>query len=172
MEEKKLYAELTYEEVVRKYADMVTKVCLIRCGNIEDARDCFQEVFMKLFESEKIFTSQEHLKAWLIRVAMNQSFDIVKQFWRSKITFCGNVMAEDLSVVSVTDSQDSKTLQYVLSLPVKYRKVLYMYYYEEYEVAEVAEILGLKESTVKSQLRRGRELLKKKFGGVTVERAI
>lgn len=172
MADAKIFATLTYEETVRKYADMVTRVCVMRCGNVEDAKDCFQNVFLKLYLSDKQFESEEHLKAWLLTVAIHQCQDMVKQFWKRNITLSGDSSELDLKQVNVENETDSEVLSEVLSLPVKYRQVLYLYYYEEYDVAGVASILQLKEATVKSQLQRGRCLLKRKLGGVADEAII
>ncbi len=67
----KLYAGLTYEQIVRKYSQTVANVCLIRLQNYADAEDCFQNTFVKLFTNSPQFTGENHLKAWLIRVAVN-----------------------------------------------------------------------------------------------------
>jgi RNA polymerase sigma-70 factor (ECF subfamily) len=146
----------------------------MRCGNVEDARDCFQNVFLKLYVSSVTFETEEHVKAWLLKVAVHQCQDMVKQFWKKKVTLSSDNSDIDigLGTVSVTQEQDSEVLTQVLLLPVKYRQVIYMYYYEEYDVQEVAKILGLREATVKSQLRRGREYLKRKLGGIGIEEAI
>jgi RNA polymerase sigma-70 factor (ECF subfamily) len=170
----KLFAGLTYEDAVRKYADTVTRVCVMRCGNAEDARDCFQNVFLKLYLSTTEFETEEHVKAWLLKVAVHQCQDMVKQFWKKNVTLSGDDKDTDLglSTVAITDEQDSEVLRQVMSLPLKYRQVIYMYYYEEYDIQEVAKILGLREATVKSQLRRGREYLKRKLGGIGIEEAM
>ena len=68
-----------YEEVVYQYSDMVTRIAVMNVKNYDDAKDCYQNVFMKLYCYNKKFESEEHLKAWLIRVTINECKDYQKQ---------------------------------------------------------------------------------------------
>lgn len=74
-----------YEEVVYQYSDMVTRIAVMNVKNYDDAKDCYQNVFMKLYCYNKKFESEEHLKAWLIRVTINECKDYQKQFWKREI---------------------------------------------------------------------------------------
>lgn len=165
------FGGLSYEEAVRKYADMITRVCIMRCGNVEDAKDCFQNVVLKLYLSESGFETESHLKAWLLTVAIHQCQDMVKQYWKKNITLSGDTYLFDSCLDDDATQEDTEVIAAVLSLPTKYRQIIYLYYYEEYDVREITNIVGLKETTVKSQLRRGRILLKNKLGGIVNEKA-
>lgn len=166
------FAGLQYEEVLRKYADMVTRVCVMRCGNAWDAKDCFQEVFLKLYICDKEFDTQEHLKAWLLQVAIHQCADFHKQAWKRKVSLEEDMASLELVGIQKDDNEESSVFLAVQSLPVKYREVIYLYYYEEYNVKEMAEILNEKENTVKSNLKRGRDKLREILGGKENERLI
>ncbi len=160
------YAGITYEQVVRRFADTVTRVCVMRCQNVEDAKDCFQNVFLKLYTADTVFDTEEHLKAWLITVAIHQCADLHRQAWRQRVSLEEDIAKlEMLGVTTDERTEDSRVFMAVMRLPVKYREVIYLYYYEEYSVSEIARILNRKENTVKSDLRRARERLKEVLTG-------
>lgn len=145
-----------YKAIVIKYSDMVTRVAIMNVKNVDDAKDCYQNVFMKLYRYNKEFKSNEHLKAWLIRVTINECKDYQKQFWKRNIDI-------DEIIVGKNDER-LILLPVVMKLASKYRNVLYLYYYEGYSTSEIAKILKESINTIKSRLTRGRKLLKKKLG--------
>lgn len=155
----KLFAGLTFEQAVRKYAQTVTGVCVMRLMNYADAEDCFQNVFVKLYTDSPLFSDENHLKAWLIRVSINEC----NSFLRKRSLF---VPFDNAKKVKVDFDEDRIDISWaLLKTPQKYRDVLYLYYCEQYRVGEIAEILGISESAVKQRLKRGREKLKVFFGG-------
>lgn len=147
---------MTFNDIVEKYSDMVTRICIMNLRNSDDAKDCYQNVFIKLFQKDIEFQNEEHLKAWLIRVCINECRNYIKRFYKFTI---------DIEQVIIADHQKNLTLlPEVLKLPKKYRNVLYLYYYEGYSIDEISHILQINQNTLKSQLKRGRELLGKKVG--------
>lgn len=153
------FASLSYEDVVYKYARTVTGVCIMRLKNLSDAEDCFQNTFLKLYTKAPDFKDENHLKAWLIRVAINECNNCIK---RNKRTMC----MESIKAEEVIFSADEFDISWALmKLPEPYRQVLYLHYCERYKVAEIAEILGYPCGTVKTWLRRGREKLRAVYGG-------
>ncbi|MDD6797141.1 MAG: RNA polymerase sigma factor [Bacteroides sp.] len=167
------FAGLEYEQVVRKYADMVTRICVMRCGNVEDAKDCFQNVFIKLYTADKDFETEEYLKAWLIQVAIHQCTDFHRQAWNRKVALEDDISKfEELGVVTDGSTQGSELFLLVKQLPEKYSNVIYLYYYEEYSISEIAKMLDSNENTIKSILKRGRDKLKEMLGGVDNELVI
>ena len=153
------FAELTYEEAVLKYSDTVTSVCVMRLQNMADAEDCYQNVFVKLYYSSPEFKSEEHLKAWLIKVSINECVSYMRKMRRI-------IPIEKIHKENIIFDNDSVDMSWALmKTPPKYREVLYLYYCEEYKVKEISEILGKKENTIKSLLKRGREILKTVHGG-------
>lgn len=164
-----LITGFTYEDAVDTYADMVTRICLLRCSCAEDAKDCFQNTFIKLYQKKPEFRSKEHIKAWLIQVAIHECIDYNRQFWKRKVV-CTDVLGDFLSknTEKRTDINDFSITKAVMSLPTKYRHVIYLYYYEEYDINEIANLLHKKPNTIKSQLGRGRELIKRQIGGSNV----
>lgn len=152
----KMILGMTFNDIVEKYSDMVTRICIMNLRNSDDAKDCYQNVFIKLFQKDIEFQNEEHLKAWLIRVCINECRNYIKRFYKFTI---------DIEQVIIADHQKNLTLlPEVLKLPKKYRNVLYLYYYEGYSIDEISHILQINQNTLKSQLKRGRELLGKKVG--------
>jgi RNA polymerase sigma-70 factor (ECF subfamily) len=152
-------------EIIGKYADTVFRVAFTNTQNRHDADDIFQEVFIRLFRSEVVFESDEHIKAWLIRVTINASRNLMSSAWRKKTV----EMPSELPAGE--QAADGNLRDAVRSLPQKYRAVIHLFYFEEMSIAEIAKTLKVKKSTIKSQLSRARDLLRKKLknleGGFT-----
>jgi len=144
---------------LQKYSDMVYRICFIYLRNSPDIDDVFQEVFLKLLQKNLPFESEDHEKAWLIRVTINQCKDVVKGFWWKNINLVENVELPS------KDSAGNELLQVVLLLPQKYKDVIYLYYYEEYTVPQMAKLLNRNENTIYSNIHRAKELLKQKLEG-------
>lgn len=132
---------------------MLIRISYSYMKNLSDAEDITQEVFIKLLEKRPDFKNKTHEKSWLIRVAINLSKDKLKSSY-----FKNTTSLEDDFVD--TTQEDTDVIQAVLSLPLKYRSIVFLYYYENYSISEISNILNIKESTVGSQLSRGRKLLK------------
>lgn len=146
----------TFEEIVDEYCDLITRISIVNLRNSDDAKDCYQNVFLKLYLREEDFKNSQHLKAWLIRVCLNECHNYQRLFYKTTIDI------EDVLLCNRDD--ELELLPEVLKLPQKQRNILYLYYYEGYKINEIAEILHLNENTVKSHLKRGRDELKKRIG--------
>ena len=147
-----------FEMLVEKYADTVTRICFMNLENRADAEDAWQNVFIKLFKSKKLWNKpDEELRKWLITVALNECRDIKRKLFHRK-----HYDMDELTV-SCTEDFDKDIIIAVRSLPIKYLQVIELYYFEGYSVTEISAILSTKVSTVKSRLKRGRELLKGDF---------
>ena len=131
----------------------------------EDAEDAVQEAFLRLLTTQPVFRDAEHEKAWLIRVTINQCKDVLKSFFRRNAVSLDGL----LPVAVKQEPQDTQTLEAVLSLPQKYRNVIYLHYYEGYAATEIADIMHKPVNTVYTMLSRARKLLKEKLGGDEVE---
>lgn len=142
--------------LVDEYSDLLLRVAFTYMKNISDAEDMVQEVFLKLLDKYPDFQDSEHKKAWLIRVTINQCKNRLKSVW-----FKRTQPIYDVSL-SYTD-EDKFVMDAILELPIKYRSVILLYYYEGYSIREISNILGAKETTVSSQLQRARAKLKSKL---------
>lgn len=151
-----------YENTVNKYADMIFRIALNECKNKEDAEDVVQNTFLKLLQNKKAFASEEHQKHWLIRVTVNECHSLFTSPWRQR-TQSLDVLEYQLA----GETPEHSDLFYaVMELPAKYRNIVYLYYYEEYSIREISEILKMKESTLQTRLMRARKMLKGKMKGV------
>lgn len=158
----KCYAGMSFEEVVKKYSDTVTGVCLMRLKNMSDVEDCYQNTFLKFYTKSPKFENEQHIKAWLIRVAIRECASYMRKNRRQ-------VPVESFFDEPDYDNKDNLDISWALmKTPSKYRDVLYLHYCEKYKVKEIAVIIGSKENTVKSLLKRGREILRKIYGGDNV----
>lgn len=144
------------QNALNDYADMVYKIALTQTKSKYDAEDVFQEVFLRLVSDASNITSEEHLKAWLIRVTLNCCKKHFSMWNKKTVELTDDVPSE----ASVTETERLYILDAVMNLSPKYRAVIHMFYYEDMTISEISNILQIKESTVKSQLNRGRSLLK------------
>jgi len=143
-----------------RYRDRLFAMALGICRDPDDADDAVQNTFIKYTQTDKEFESEEHLKAWLMRVVINQAKDISASFWRRH----RSSLEDYTETLTFAEPSDGALFDAVMRLPEKYRIVIHLYYYEDYSVSEIAEILHARENTVKTQLRRGRDALKKSLG--------
>jgi RNA polymerase sigma-70 factor (ECF subfamily) len=138
---------------VTKYRKVVFRVALGYVKNVHDADDIAQNVFMKFCDKHDTFLTEESVKAWLIRVAINESKNHLKSAWFRR--------REELDEsLAAPEDDDFGVIEYVKRLKPKYRTVIYLYYYERYPANEIAKIMKLPPSTVSTQLQRAREQLK------------
>lgn len=146
----------------RKFGDLVLKTAYCCVGNYSEAEDITQEVFLTLHEKPQDFRDDEHLKAWLLRVAINKGRNYRKS-WKQRARLTLEELPE--TPANDTDMRSREVREAVLSLPQDYAAVLFLHYYEGYKIHEIAAILEKNENTVGSLLRRGREKLKLEMEG-------
>lgn len=144
--------------LAEKYKDMIFRIALNYFGNTYDADDMVQDVLMKLYSGDKVFESDEHARYWLIRVTVNACKNTLRKPKRKVIAL------DEVSAVTTFDYKEQSDLFItVMGLPEKYRTVLYLFYYEDLSVKEIAQLLNIKESAVTTRLSRSRERLKQKL---------
>ncbi|MFG6370035.1 MAG: sigma-70 family RNA polymerase sigma factor [Lachnospiraceae bacterium] len=146
----------TVQELATLYQRNLFAVAFNICKNAQDAEDIVQDTFVQYYTTRKEFESAQHIRAWLIRVAVNKAKNVTRTFWRRN-----KVSIEDYMETLIFETPEAENLfETVMHLPEKYRIVIHLYYYEDYAVREIADILKLSESNVKIRLSRGRALLK------------
>ena len=148
--------QLTRNEVftlaVQRYSDAVYRTAVHNCRCTADAEDVVQDVFEKLLHYNGIFESEEHLKAWLLRVAINRCHDLTRAACQRNTELDENLPAPD-------SFEDGSVLDAVRALPEHFRTAVYLHYYEGYTAAEIGRMLGAPTNTVLSWLRRARAQL-------------
>jgi len=142
----------------RKFGDTVLRAAYACTGNMAEAEDITQEVFLKLHSSKNEFNDDEHLKAWLLRVAINSGRNFRKSFRFSRTSSIDDVNENDMK--SEFTSGENEMREIIASLPKKYSSVIFLYYYEGYKVREIAEMLDASENTISSWLQRGKKKLR------------
>ena len=158
-------SEWEANRAIDRYADLVRRVCMIHLKNHADTEDIFQTVFLKYVTGTTEFESEEHEKAWFIRVTINACKDLLRSFFRSR-----TVSLDDLLEQSDQVPEDHReVLEAVLALPDKYRDVVYLHYYEGYTAPEIGTILHKNPYTVYTLLTRARDELRKMLGGEDFE---
>lgn len=153
-----------YNTCVKNYLKMVYRISFHYFGNREDAEDVSQDVFLKLFYCKKEFENEEDIKAWLIRVTTNTCHSYFRNPFRKR-----RVVMDDNELERIADMGSSEQdiidrkaiMDAVMSLPERYRVIVYLFYYEGYSARQISNILGIKETTIQTRLSRAREKLKK-----------
>ena len=154
-------SEQEITRIIGQYSDTVRRICMLHLKNDADTEDIFQTVFLKYALSSDAFESQEHEKAWLIRVTINACKDLLKSFFHTH-----TVSLEEVpELPAQMDQPNREVLEAVLSLEETYRIPIHLHYYEGYSLKEIGKLLGVPSGTVGSWLSRGREQLKRILGG-------
>lgn len=151
--------------VYDKFKQTVYRTALAYCKNVQDAEDITHDVFLARFQEKKEFPDSESEKAWLLRVTINHCKNLLRSYRRKNsvpLTEAEHVAAAEMS------PEERAVLDAVAALPEKYRIVIHLFYYEGYQTAEIAQITQKGEAAVRNQLQRGRELLKKALGEVSL----
>lgn len=152
------------EELINEYQKNIYVAAYSICGNAEDARDVVQDTFIRYYTSKKEFNDEQHLKAWLLRVAVNRAKDINRSFWHKIYTLENSEYDEYSCKTPVLENEeDSDLFDAVMALPYKYRVVIHLFYYEDMNISEIAGVLRISEANVKVRLTRGRKMLKDKL---------
>lgn len=142
------------EYALKKYGDSILRIGCSYLKSVTDAEDILQETLIKHLQYTQSFYSDEHEKAWLIRVAINLCKNRLK---KQKIR---NHLELDENLIAI-ENEDLKFIwEAVSDLPVKYREVIHLYYHEGYTTAQISKILDKKDVTVRSLLHRARKELK------------
>ncbi|WP_026885978.1 RNA polymerase sigma factor [Clostridium beijerinckii] len=138
------------------YGDMLLRLAYSYMKNIYDAEDAVQDVFVQLLKNIEIFESEDHKKHWFICVTRNICKNKLKSVWFKK-------HVELIDMPYYDEYKDNNVLNQVMKLPLKYREIVHLYYYEGYTTVEISNIVNRKEATVRSLLSRGRNMLKKEL---------
>lgn len=142
--------------VIERYKNTVFKVAFTYCKNRSNADDIFQEVFLRYFKKKPGFADEAHEKAWFIRVTINCCKKLLFSSWFKKTAPLDETIAFETA-------EESDLFYSVMELPLKYRAVVHLYYYEDYSIKQIAELTNQKETTVSTQLQRARRILRTKL---------
>ncbi len=144
-----------FEHLARRYMDMVFRLAFSYMKSASDADDVTQNVLLRLLRNTKPFACEEHTRFWLVRVTVNECKRALRSPWRR----AGDI-EEYANELRFETPEHSELFYAVMELPEKYRTAIYLYYYEDYSTDEIARLTGIPAATVRTRLRRGRELLR------------
>lgn len=157
MQKKEIKSEEEIKELVENYSSLIFRVCYCILGNRDDAEDAVQDTLLRYLTKAPEFESEEHRKAWLIKVSANISKNMMIFRLRRE-----TVDIDDVRNIGIQEN-DYEVFELIMNLPAKYKIVLTLYYIEGYKSKEIAEIIDISEEAVRKRLQKGRELLKKLF---------
>lgn len=153
-------SEAEFDAALAQYGDTVYRLAFAYTRNRADADDVFQEVFLRYFRRAPAFETEEHRKAWLLRVTINRCNSLLRSVWHRRTQGLEEAFPEASFTPAETGVADA-----VNALPKKYRQVIYLYYIMGYDTAEIAALLHRPQNTVLSQMARARAMLKKTLEG-------
>lgn len=154
--------EQEWSYLEEEYRAMLYRIAFSNMKNRADAEDAVQEAFLRYMKADAPIPNKEHEKAWLIRTTIHICLDILKSGWYQRtVPWDESFESAAKNIYLPYQIRDDLTLEAVLRLPTHYRNPIYLFYYEDYSIQEIAGILNEKEGTIKTRLRRGREEVKK-----------
>ncbi len=151
--------EAEYQRIAEKYINSVYYVALNFCNSKSDAEDAVQNAFYKLLNTDKDFKDDAHIKSWLIKVAINECKMMWRTYWRKNVIYFEELNEEPECV----ENDYRELFDELMKLPLKYRVVLHLYYYEGYSCDEIAQILNITATAVQTRLQRARNKLREQL---------
>lgn len=153
----RIQSKESYSLVVEEFSDMLFRIAYQNVFNIPDAEDIVQDVYVKLLKRKHItFKDKEHVKAWLIRVTVNQCIDYKRGLQRIREMPLEEANESDFGFTG----EENTIFEQLSELPKMDRNILYLYYYEGYHIKEIARLLKKRQNTINSRLTRARNKLK------------
>jgi RNA polymerase sigma-70 factor, ECF subfamily len=158
--------EVQIDEIMNRYGQDILQLVYSYVNNKEVAEDLTQDIFVKCYKALHTYNGKSKLKTWLWRIAINHCKDFLKSWYNKNVIvsdeepFNNKTRKEMIEQVVMQQEEDYQLITAIIALPIKYREVIYLYYYEELPIKEVALLTDVGENTVKSRLRRAKDLLK------------
>lgn len=150
---------LEEDYVIAKYSQNLYRMAFSVCRSEADAQDAVQETFVKYWKQNQDFESEEHIRNWLMKTVINQARDIRRSFFvKNRVSW-----QETMDAMVFEEPKDKWLFETVMEMNPRYRVVLQLFYYENYSVKEIADLLACSESAVKTRLCRARARLKEKL---------
>ncbi|MGM9926154.1 MAG: sigma-70 family RNA polymerase sigma factor [Bacillus sp. (in: firmicutes)] len=164
--------EALLDEIMTRYGQAVLELVYSYVGDTSLAEDLTQEIFVKCYRSLHTYNRESKLKTWLWRIAINHCKDYLKSWYHRRVMITERIVSytgaskQDVEASILIDEEETELVQAVLKLPIKYREVIYLFYFEELSSKEIASIINGNENTVKTRLRRAKQLLRKELEGI------
>ncbi|WP_020061640.1 sigma-70 family RNA polymerase sigma factor [Bacillus sp. 123MFChir2] len=158
--------EVLIDEIMNKYGQEILQLVYSYVNNKEVAEDLTQDIFVKCYKSLHTYKGKSKLRTWLWRIAINHCKDYIKSWYNKKVIVTENeftytgVQKESVEQTVIQNDEDHRLASAVMNLPIKYREVIYLFYFEELSIKDIAMVIEVKENTIKTRLKRAKELLK------------
>ncbi|UGB28701.1 sigma-70 family RNA polymerase sigma factor [Metabacillus sp. B2-18] len=158
--------EEVMDEIMKRYGQEILHLVYSYVKNKAVAEDLTQEIFIKCYKAYPTFNKKSKLRTWVWRIAINHCKDYLKSWYNKNVIVTEeestntSTNGETIEQTLIQKDEDHRLVSAVMNLPIKYREVIYLYYYEELLIKEIALLIEKKESTVKTRLKRAKELLK------------
>jgi RNA polymerase sigma-70 factor, ECF subfamily len=167
LERKKHELDIEFDQIIEKYNTDVRKIIFIYVKNYQAMEDIAQEVFLSVYNNLNRFRGECTIKSWIFKIAINKAKDYLRS-WHYRKVYLTNLFREEVSISNVEKTtirnEQSKLLaEIIMTIPIKYREIIILYYYNDIDTTQIASILNLSVNTVKTRLVRGRELIKRRF---------
>ncbi|PEE35305.1 sigma-70 family RNA polymerase sigma factor [Bacillus pseudomycoides] len=159
--------EALIDEIMNKYGQEILQLVYSYVNNKEVAEDLTQDIFVKCYKSLHTYKGKSKLRTWLWRIAINHCKDYIKSWYNKKVIVTENestytgIQKESVEQIVIQNDEDHRLASAVMNLPIKYREVIYLFYFEELPIKDIAMVIEVKENTIKTRLKRAKELLKK-----------
>ena len=157
------------DEIMDKYGQEILQLAFSYVKNKQIAEDLTQEIFVKCYKSLHTYSGKSKFRTWLWRIASNHCKDYLKS-WYNKNVFTSDYQpiydsnqTNSAEQTFIQDEEDSQLAAAVMELPVNYREVIYLFYFEEMTIKEISVVTEVKENTIKTRLKRAKELLKERL---------
>ena len=145
-------SEVELKRYIELYRSSVTNAALFIVKNPSDAEDIMQDVFLKLYTYTGVFKNDEHVKAWLLRCAINGGLNLIKSNWHKN-----SVSLDSIRELPDRNSDTGSDIRNaMMSLDPKLRAVIYLHYFEGYTAQETAKLIGISTAAAKGRLKRAR----------------
>ena len=155
------------ENLISLYGNDVLRIATTYTHNLSIAEDIFQEVFIKVARNIDKFEKRSTEKTWIIRITINTCKDYLKSSWNKKVVPMETIEQNDITKHSddtiLKEELSTIVIQEILKLPEKYKEVLLLYYYQDLRTTDISKILNIPESSIRTRLKRARELIKDKL---------
>ncbi|WP_455662808.1 sigma-70 family RNA polymerase sigma factor [Pradoshia sp.] len=165
--------EILIDELMHQYGQEILQLAYSYVNSREIAEDLTQEIFVKCYKALHTYKGKSKVRTWLWRIAINHCKDYLKSWYNNHVIPSSDELVYSRESQQSTEhtviqhDEDARLAHAVMKLPVNYREVIYLHYFEDMPIREIAAVLSVKENTVKTRLRRGKAVLKESLGGIS-----
>jgi RNA polymerase sigma-70 factor, ECF subfamily len=163
--------QLLIDEIMNKYGQEILQLVYSYVNNKQVAEDLTQDIFVKCYKSFHTYSGKSKVRTWLWRIAINHCKDFLKSWYNKNVVITGEepvnhmTKKEMVEQVVIQKEEDDELISVLMTLPIKYREVIYLFYYQELPIKEIAVLTDVGDNTVKTRLRRAKELIKERLEG-------